>query len=99
MPDLCVEDAALLLSFEHCAHLAWLGVTAMQAEPFGIALERRRRIVGIWSYYAGHYRYRSLASWEPIAIVATLDMAVELTGWMADFDAWVGVPAVKSRPH
>ena len=77
MTDLSDEDAVLLLSYEHCDHLAWHGVTAMRAEPFGVALEKRRRIVGLWSYYRGQYRYRSLASWEPIATVATLDMAVE----------------------
>lgn len=99
MNEMSGQDAALLDTLGHCEHLAWLGVTALPAEPFGVALSMRNRVVGIWSYYQGQYRYRSLASWQPIATVATLDMAVELTEWMADLDAWVGVPAVRGRLH
>ena len=99
MADMSEEDGQLLQTLEYCEHLAWLGVSAMRAEPFGVALSCRNRVVGIWSFYRGQYRYRSLANWEPIASVATLDMVLELTGWMADLDAWVGFPALRGRVH
>ena len=99
MPDFSEEDANLLRAVEVCEQLPGLGITAARAQPYGVAVYQRDNVVGIWSFYQGRYLYRSLASWEPIATVATLDMVLQLTQWMGDTDAWTGAPALRGKPH
>lgn len=86
------EDTRLLHSLAHCRQLASRGMTVRRAEPFGVAMSMHDRVVGIWSFHQGQYRYRSLSSWEPIAAVATLEMVLHLTEWMVDHDTCAGPP-------
>ena len=99
MAELNDEDAAVLCAISISESLAAASVTAAPAVPYGIALSQRDAVVGIWSYHQHRYHYRSLANWEPLASVVNLEMAMLLTTWMADRDAWTGAPALKGRPH
>lgn len=54
-----------------CAMLRASGhsdIWAEPAEPYGILLIHNSVAVGVWSYFEGRFRFRNLASYEPVAV-------------------------------
>jgi hypothetical protein len=94
-----LEDTKLMHAFRCCGRLADLGVQVEPAERYGVAIFQHERPVGMWSFFHGQYRYRTLANWEPLAKTETIAVTLELARRMAELDDWTRVPETASRPH
>jgi hypothetical protein len=76
MTDHRSKERELLVALNNCRALARQGVRAELADDFGVLYYRGGSAVGIWSYHGGHYRFRTLANWDPIRLVITIDEAI-----------------------
>lgn len=52
-------------------------------QPYGVLVIRNGAAAGVWSYYAGQFQYRTLATYAPIAFATDAEAALaETMQWL-----------------
>jgi hypothetical protein len=82
------QDIELLVYLQSCRELEVLGIGLSRGEHYGVLVHDGAHTVGLWSFYEGRYRWRYLASYEPITSVGSIEEARLLTLRMAHRRAW-----------
>jgi hypothetical protein len=67
-------EAALLIALS--ARLGIPGVRSEFGHTFGVLVLLDEKPIGLWGKYDDRYRFRTLANWEPLRIVETIDQAL-----------------------
>jgi hypothetical protein len=82
--DLAPEDGRLLAALRESDELRRLGCRVELGEGYGVLIHARDNAVGVWSYFDGMYRFRTLASWEPFCQAESIEDAVAMTLVLVD---------------
>lgn len=79
-----VEDGKVVAAINRSSDLARRGIRAETGETFGALVFLGAVTLGIWSYFDGAYRFRTLANWNPLVYANSLEDIISATRNVAE---------------